>query len=157
MQAVASGVEQPTSSGGVTGRPYETLASYADSTPHAQSRGLSGGDSHLRSLGLAPGVAIEQYVLCEEVGRGGFASVWRAEDTQLSRDVAIKLLRADRIGDPAAVTRMLREARASARLQHPAIVQVFEVGTATMMAAAQRSLNQIDPRRSGSRVRTLTN
>ncbi len=67
VDAVASGVEKP----------YETIVSQADRTPGTHLGGLSGGDSHLRSLGLARGVTIERYVLCEEVGRGGFASVWR--------------------------------------------------------------------------------
>jgi WD40 repeat protein len=58
---------------------------------------------------------------------GGIGQVWRAFDTELGRDVALKLLRPDRAGDPALESRFLHEARVTGRLQHPGIVPVYEL------------------------------
>ena len=74
---------------------------------------------------LASGAARPAYRVIDEVGRGGMGAVVRAEDPQLGREVAIKRL--VRSG-PAARARFEREARITARLQHPAIVPVYEAG-----------------------------
>ena len=63
---------------------------------------------------------IGRYEILEEVGRGGFAIVHRARDTQLGRDVALKELRPILLDDEAWVARFQQEARAIARLDHPA-------------------------------------
>lgn len=68
------------------------------------------------------------YELLEELGRGGMGVVYRARQTKLNREVALKLLRTGALARPAERERFLREARAAARLQHPNIVQVFDVG-----------------------------
>lgn len=73
----------------------------------------------------------EKYVLSEKLGEGGMGAVWRAHNETLDIDVAVKLIRAeeteadggDRLGD-----RLLQEARAAARLGHPAIARVFDFG-----------------------------
>jgi len=62
------------------------------------------------------------------VGRGGMGAVFRARDLRLERDVAIKIVRADLVGDPDSRARFQREAQIVARLQHPAIVTVFDYG-----------------------------
>src|SRR5215471_15397453 len=69
------------------------------------------------------------YELMDEVGRGGMGVVYRARDTALSRDVAVKLL-SDRFpaASPAA-RRFLSEARITGQLQHPGIPAVHQVGT----------------------------
>jgi eukaryotic-like serine/threonine-protein kinase len=62
------------------------------------------------------------------VGEGGMGTVYRARDRVLDRDVALKVLRAD-IAAPEAAARLRREARILARLEHPGIVPVHDVGT----------------------------
>ncbi len=68
----------------------------------------------------------ERYAVEGLVGEGGFATVWRARDRQLQRVVAVKVLRPD-LGAQAR-DRFLREARAVAGIQHPAVISVFEIG-----------------------------
>jgi eukaryotic-like serine/threonine-protein kinase len=60
------------------------------------------------------------------VGRGGMGAVFRARDLRLTRDVAVKVVRADLLADRDARDRFEREAQIVARLQHPAIVTVFD-------------------------------
>lgn len=67
-----------------------------------------------------------KYELRELLGRGGLAEVWKAQDTQLQRYVAIKLLHADLQNDPEFLKRFEREARMVASLHHPNIVQVHD-------------------------------
>src|SRR5205085_7679232 len=67
-----------------------------------------------------------KYELRERLGRGGMGEVWKAFDTQLQRNVAIKLLHADLQSDPSFVTRFQREAQVIASLHHPNIVQIFD-------------------------------
>lgn len=68
-----------------------------------------------------------RYELLEQVGRGGFSTVYRANDADLRRVVAVKLLRRDQFETSVARDRLLREAHAAARLRHPAIVPIHEV------------------------------
>ena len=68
-----------------------------------------------------------RYVVIEEVGRGGMGRVLRAYDPKLQREVALKLLRRTRGGLDEARTRLVREARAMARLSHPNVVAVYDV------------------------------
>jgi serine/threonine protein kinase/tetratricopeptide (TPR) repeat protein len=81
---------------------------------------------------LAKGATIGRYVVLGLIGRGGMGEVYAAYDPELDRKIAIKLLRA-RGRDAAALadgkTRLLREAQAIARLSHPNVVVVFDVGT----------------------------
>src|SRR2546423_4209202 len=68
-------------------------------------------------------VIADRYRLHELLGRGGMAEVWRAEDLELGRDVAIKLLAPD-----ADRARFEREARAVASLAHPNVMQLYDYG-----------------------------
>lgn len=70
----------------------------------------------------------DRYVLIEELGRGGMASVYRAHDEVLDREVAIKLLHAHLAGDATFLDRFRREARAAAALSHPNVVAVHDWG-----------------------------
>jgi formylglycine-generating enzyme required for sulfatase activity/serine/threonine protein kinase len=71
-------------------------------------------------------VIAERYELLEEIGRGGFAAVYKARDRKLNRTMAIKRLLADKSGDAHTVERFKREAQAIAALNHRNIVQVFD-------------------------------
>jgi len=70
-----------------------------------------------------------RYRLDEIIGRGGMAEVWRAWDTRLGRDVAVKRLRADLATDPIFQARFKREAQSAAGLNHPNIVAVYDTGS----------------------------
>jgi serine/threonine-protein kinase len=69
---------------------------------------------------------IGPYRIQSEVGAGGFGVVYRAFDPDVKRRVALKVLHPGRLDDPEAVRRFQREACATARLQHPGIVQLFD-------------------------------
>jgi tetratricopeptide (TPR) repeat protein/predicted Ser/Thr protein kinase len=81
---------------------------------------------------LAKGAALGRYVILGLIGRGGMGEVYAAFDPELDRKIAIKLLRARPTADGASSqgrTRLLREAQAIARLSHPNVVVVYDVGT----------------------------
>ncbi len=69
-----------------------------------------------------------RYRLLEMVGSGGMAVVYRGLDTLLQRQVAVKVLREEYASDPAFLARFQREARAAAKLDHPNVVTVYDVG-----------------------------
>jgi len=71
---------------------------------------------------------VSHYRLLELVGRGAMGEVWLAEDLQLPRRVAIKLLPAHLAEDSESVERLMREARAAASIDHPHVVTVHEAG-----------------------------
>ena len=77
---------------------------------------------------MEPVVLNNRYRLLELIGSGGMAVVYRAVDTLLQRQVAIKVLRESYSGDPAFLARFQREAQASASLDHPNVVTVYDVG-----------------------------
>ena len=91
-----------------------------------------------------------KYSILEEIGRGGFATVYRAEDTALGREVALKVLDPLLMRDEAFVARFQREARAAARLEHPQIVPIYDVG-----ASAGRLFIAMRLVRGGSLAHTL--
>ncbi len=80
------------------------------------------------SASLSAGSRIGRYQLVAPLGRGAFAVVWRARDAELDRDVALKAPRPDLVDDVHVARRLLREAQSAARLHHPGIVPVHEVG-----------------------------
>lgn len=81
---------------------------------------------------LQPGDTLDRYVISALLGEGGMGTVYRARDTRLQRRVALKVLRRAATMDSheweTAVARMLREARASAALNHPNVVAIYDVG-----------------------------
>ena len=70
-----------------------------------------------------------RYRLIAPLGEGGMATIWRAVDEQLDREVAVKLLREQYGNDPGFAARFKQEARAAGSLQHPNIVPVYDYGT----------------------------
>ncbi len=73
-----------------------------------------------------PSVVGERYEILEELGHGGMASVYRALDRRLSREVALKLLHPHLQRSAEARARFEREARAAARLRHPHVIEVYD-------------------------------
>lgn len=70
-----------------------------------------------------------RYQILETLGRGGMATVHRARDTQLQRDVALKVMRPDLAEDPIFEARFVNEARNAASISHPNVVTVLDFGT----------------------------
>jgi serine/threonine-protein kinase len=70
----------------------------------------------------------DRYRLDDRIAGGGMGEVWRATDTVLGRDVAVKMLHTDRAGDPGFQTRFRHEAQAMAALHHPNIADVYDYG-----------------------------
>ncbi|MEZ4401280.1 MAG: serine/threonine-protein kinase [Kofleriaceae bacterium] len=103
------------------------------------ARGSDGHDAPA-SDALRPGDAIGRYLVLDRLGAGAMGVVYAAHDRELDRQVALKLVRPDAVGaaaagavlaagtDPARAS-VLREAQAMARLQHPNVVTVHDVGT----------------------------
>ena len=79
-------------------------------------------------MALAPGTQVGNYRILDRLGAGGMGEVYRARDSRLERDVALKVLPASLETDAVAVERLLREARAAASLDHPNICVVHDVG-----------------------------
>src|SRR5438128_2641700 len=79
---------------------------------------------------IPQGTPLGRYEILSELGAGGMGEVYLAEDTQLGRRVAIKLLPPEPISDENARKRLVREARAAATLDHPNICSIYEVGEA---------------------------
>ena len=75
------------------------------------------------------GTRVGDYQVMRKLGRGGMADVYAARQMSLGRDVALKVLRSDYARDKDYVERFRREARAAAKLNHPNIVQVHDVGS----------------------------
>jgi serine/threonine protein kinase len=99
-------------------------------SPHSDQNLLVPGDSAVANLEQAPATwpSLPGYEILNLLGQGGMAVVYKARDVRLNRLVAIKMIAAGVHGDPVQRQRFQREAESVARLQHPNIVQVHEVG-----------------------------
>lgn len=104
----------------------------AQNTTGNKSVDTSGDQSVERSTGSSAslvGCRMGDYQILRKLGRGGMADVYAARHLTLGRDVAIKILRTEYARDADYVKRFRREARAAAKLNHPNIVQVYDVGS----------------------------
>ncbi|MBX7083411.1 MAG: tetratricopeptide repeat protein [Nannocystaceae bacterium] len=77
---------------------------------------------------LARGRSIGRYVIVDRLGSGGMGVVYRAFDPDLDRSIALKLVAVERDGGDDERNRLLREAQAMARVSHPNVIPVFDVG-----------------------------
>jgi predicted ATPase/serine/threonine protein kinase len=80
------------------------------------------------SFTLAPGTRFGNYEILQRLGAGGMGEVYRAKDTRLDREVAIKTLSLDSGSHPEALSRFEQEARSASALNHPNIVTIYELG-----------------------------
>ncbi len=78
---------------------------------------------------ISAGSKIGSYEILSPLGEGGMGEVWRAHDTRINRDVAIKVLPEEVTANPDRLARFEQEAQAAGALNHPNILTVFEMGT----------------------------
>jgi len=81
-------------------------------------------------MSLSQGDRLGRYEIVGPIGAGGMGEVWRARDTELGREVAVKVLPTEIAGSPERRKRFEREARATAALNHPNLLTVHDVGVA---------------------------
>ena len=74
------------------------------------------------------GARIGSFEILSPLGAGGMGEVYRARDSRLEREVALKVLPAETLGDEKARARLLREARMASKLNHPNVCTIYEVG-----------------------------
>jgi tetratricopeptide (TPR) repeat protein/predicted Ser/Thr protein kinase len=79
-------------------------------------------------LALERGTSVGRYLILEEIGKGGMGVVYKAYDPELDRQVALKLIVARESASDSVRERLMREAQALARLQHPNVIAVYDVG-----------------------------
>jgi hypothetical protein len=101
---------------------------------------------------LSAGTRLGSYELIAAIGAGGMGEVYRARDTRLDRDVAIKVLPADRLTDEHRRLRFVQEAKSASALNHPHIVTIHEIEShgdidfIVMEYVRGRSLDAVIPR-----------
>src|SRR5580700_12296418 len=81
-------------------------------------------------MALTSGTKLGPYEIESPLGAGGMGEVYRARDTRLNRDVAVKILPASFSADPERLQRFAQESRAAAALNHPNILSIYDIGEA---------------------------
>ncbi len=104
------------------------------------------------NVALQPGSTLGPYEVLALIGAGGMGEVYRARDPRLNREVAIKVLPADRVGDESRRRRFVQEAHAASALNHPHIITIHEIESANgidfivMEYVRGKSLDALIPR-----------
>src|SRR5215212_10404105 len=96
---------------------------------HRRSRVYARDKLKITFMSLPPGTRLGPYEIAEAIGSGGMGDVYRARDTRLDRDVAIKVLPERVARDAEARMRFEREAKAVAALTHPNILAIHDYGS----------------------------
>jgi len=102
-------------------------------------------------MAIQPGAKLGSFEILGLLGKGGMGQVYRAYDTKLRREVALKVISTEHLADPESKRRLLREARAASALNHPNIVMVYEIGSEggmdfiAMELVEGRSLHEVIP------------
>src|SRR6185503_4477252 len=103
-------------------------------------------------MALQPGTTLGPYEIISLIGAGGMGEVYRARDPRLNREVAIKVLPADRVSDEDRRRRFVQEAHAASALNHPHIITIHEIESANgidflvMEFVRGKSLDALIPR-----------
>ena len=127
LDALVFGNFEPEALGGLLNVQAATLAFFLE---HLSELHLNLPSSALGSFDGSPdmiGKTIGRYRILDKIGEGGMGEVYRAQDLDLERKVALKLLPADVAADPERISRFQTEAKALAALSHPNIVTIFSV------------------------------
>jgi len=99
------------------------------------------------------GKTLGHYQITEKLGEGGMGVVCKARDTHLDRDVAIKVLPAEKVADPDRKRRFIQEAKAASALNHPSIITIYDIDQAdgidfiAMEYVAGKTLDELIPRK----------
>jgi len=96
-------------------------------------------------MALTPGTRLGAYQVLTPLGAGGMGEVYRAMDTRLEREVAVKVISAHRMDEPDALARFELEARTVAALCHPNIVALYDVGRQDSVVFAVMELLEGEP------------
>ena len=88
---------------------------------------------------LAAGTRLGRYEIRATIGAGGMGEVYLAQDTQLDRTVALKILPANLAADRQRMQRFIQEAKAASGLNHPNILPVYEIGQAPRRRSSSRN------------------
>src|SRR5262247_4513478 len=81
-------------------------------------------------MSIEAGTKFDRYQILSQIGKGGMGEIYLAQDTRLSRKVALKLLPSQYTQDPERLRRFEQEAQAASALNHPNIITIFEIGEA---------------------------
>ena len=113
---------------------HQSGADWLLETPAWPGATPSGSTETSLPAALAAGATLGAYRIVERIGAGGMGEVYKARDTRLRRDVALKILPAATVGNKDWRQHLVREARAASRLNHPHIVTIYDIGEADGIA-----------------------